>query len=188
MDIGDALKTRRSVRRYQQKPVPREILCEVVDMCRFAPSAANRQEWEIVLVDDPQNIRKVYETLAWLPAVGPPPADSRPTAYAVIISDEKSDGVSDCASVTTYMLLAAHSRGLGSCWFGSISRTELANLLGIPDKYSVEFVVALGYPDEKVKAVNNDGDREVTVKEEYTQVPKRTSKDILHLNFFGKRG
>ncbi len=187
MDVEKALRTRRSVRRYLRKPVPRDVLCKLVELCRFAPSAGNRQEWEIVLVDDARTVEGVFDTLAWLPAVGPPPAGQRPAAYVVVISNEKSNALADCASVTTYLLLAAHSMGLGSCWFGSISRTELSDMLGIPDNYSVEFVVALGYPDENAATVDSDSGADIEVTEEMTRVPKRKPDDIIHMNSFGNR-
>ncbi len=188
MDAVEALKTRRSVRRYLQEPVPRSLLREVAETGRYAPSAGNRQEWELILVDDPGTAGKVFDTLAWLPAVGPPPEGRKPTAYIVVISDEKTDGVADCASVTTYMLLAAHAMGLSGCWFSSISRTELSELLGIPDEYSIEFVLSLGYADEIMKAVDSDGhDKDVNVTDRATEVPKRRLPDMLHVNTFGNR-
>lgn len=188
MNLQTALKNRRSIRRYEQKAVPRDVLYDVAEMCRFAPSAGNRQEWELILVDEAEKVEGVFDTLAWLPAVGPPPDGKRPTAYIVVISNEKADALADCAAVTTYILLAGYARGLGSCWFGSIRRTELSTLLDIPDSYSVEFVVALGYPDEKMQAVNSKGECEVEVMEGVTHVPKRVVPDVLHVNSFGNGG
>jgi len=185
MDVTEALETRRSIRRYTGEPVERDLLLKVVELCRYAPSGGNKQEWELILVDDSEKVDSVFDTLAWLPAVGAPPEGKRPSAYIVVISDEKSDGLADCACVTTYALLAAHSQGLGSCWFGSIRRTELAKILSIPDHYSIEFVVSLGYSGEEVKTVN--GHTDVSVDDGVTWVSKRTVSDMTHLNSFGKR-
>ncbi len=188
MDVERALKTRRSVRRYSEEPVPREILRDVAEMCRFAPSGGNRQDLEVILVDDGPVVDKVYDTLAWLPEVGPPPSDQRPPAYMVVVSDESADALADCASAVTYILLGAHARGVGSCWFGSISRTELSNLLEIPDNYSIEFVVSLGYPAEEIQTVDGEQERNVDVSKGVTTVPKRPLSEMLHINTFGNRG
>ncbi len=186
MEIEEALKNRRSVRRYRQKAVSMETLKEIGEICRYAPTGGNRQDWELVLVNDQDIVGDVFSTLAWLPTVGAPPEGKRPTAYLVVISDDKSNGVADCAAITTYALLAAYARGLGSCWFGSIRRTELSKLLEVPETYSIEFVISLGYPDEEFRVENGDG--KVRVEDGVTNVPKRRVSDIIHVNSFGNRG
>ncbi len=185
MDARTLLKSRRSIRKYQQKTVDRETLMEVIDLARYAPSGGNAQEWEIVAVDDPGLLDDVYETLAWLPATGEPPKDQRPMAYLVVISTEEA-GVADCASLATYTVLAAHAVGLGSCWFGSIRRTELADDLQIPDDYSIEFVISLGYPAEDAETFDSSDDTQVTEQNETIHVPKLTPENFVHYNEFGQ--
>lgn len=185
MDARELLTTRRSVRRFEQKPVSQELLAEIVELARYAPSGGNFQPWEIIAVDEPETAEQVYATLAWLPAEGQPPEDQKPVAYLVVISDEEA-GVSDCASLTTYICLAAHERGLGSCWFGSVRRTELADDLAVPEKYSIEFVVALGYPSRQSVAYDSDETTDVTVEDGTVSVPKRTVDALLHHNAYGE--
>jgi len=184
MEADALLKTRRSVRRYRQEPIPEGTLREVVDVARYAPSGGNAQHWEIVLVNDPDICEQVYETLAWLPSVGEPPDGKRPTAYFVVISD-KDPYVADCASIVNYLLLAAHARGIGSCWFGSVRRAELAEHLRIPREHVIAFVVALGYPDEQFEVTNRSDDTQVRCAHGVTRVPKRPLKSMLHANKFG---
>lgn len=184
MDARELLRTRRSIRKYDQKDIPRDVLNEVIDLARYAPSGGNAQEWEIIAVDDSKRIREVYDTLAWLPATGEPPEGQRPTAYLVIISNEEA-GLADCASLATYLTLAAHAVGLGSCWFGSIRRTELADDLDVPDDYDIEFVISLGYPAEDAGTIDASGETQVIADDDRIQVPKRTVESLVHYNVFG---
>ncbi|MFP4176839.1 MAG: nitroreductase family protein [Planctomycetota bacterium] len=184
MDAHELLKTRRTIRKFDQKPVSRETIRELVDLARYAPSGGNRQDWKIVAVDDPDRRDQVFDTLAWLPQTGAPGEGERPTAYLVIISDQQ-DAVADCASLATYSALAAHSLGLASCWFGSIRRTELAEDLNIPDEFSIEFVLALGYPAETAETVDASEDTTVSVADGVIQIPKLEVDSILHHNTFG---
>ena len=184
MEGNALLKTRRSVRRYRQEPIPVDVLREIADAARYAPSGGNSQPWELVAVNDPEKVDQVYETLAWLPSVGAPPEGKRPVAYFVVIS-EKESSVADCASLVSHLLLAAHERGIGSCWFGSIRRAELADDLNIPEDYRVAFVVSLGYPDEKFETYETTGQTKVAPENGTVRVPKRPLNSIFHKNGFG---
>lgn len=185
MDARELLTERRSIRKYDQKPVERDVLNEVIDLARYAPSGGNVQDWEIVAVDDPDLLDQVYDTLAWLPATGKPPKGQKPTAYLVIISKENA-GVADCASLATYTTLAAHVLGLGSCWFGSVRRTELADDLSIPDHYSIEFVISLGYPAEEARTVDSDDETQVMEQDGQICVPKLSVDSLTYYNTYGE--
>lgn len=183
METLEALRTRRSVRRYSQEEISRDVIEEIVDVARYAPTGGNSQRWKIILVDEPELRDNVFQTLSWLPGVGKPEEGAKPTAYMVIASNKKAN-IADCASLSTYITLAAHSRGLGSCWFGSIRRTELMELLNIPEEYSIEFVVSLGYPDETFEIVESDEETAVTREDGITVVPKLKCEKILQHNSF----
>lgn len=183
MDALDMLKTRRSVRRYSQRPVPLDVLRGIVDVARYAPSGGNRQRWQVVLVHNPEVVAQVYPTLGWLPSVGKPPEDKRPVAY-VVVAQPGEPTSADCASLVSYVLLAAHAHGLGSCWFGSIERDELSRILGIPDDYGIAFVVSLGYPEEAHETYDSDERTDVTVEAGKVRVPKLGLGAILHENRF----
>ena len=183
MDAEECLRTRRSVRGYSQRPIPVQTLREIADVARFAPSGGNRQGWEMVLVCEPGVVAQVYETLSWLPAVGAPPQGRRPVAYMVVVS-RGTPVVADCASLVSYVLLAARARGVGTCWFGSIDRDRLAQVLGIPDDYGTAFVVSLGFPDEKLETCDSDSETQVTVRDGVVRVPKLALQRIVHENSF----
>lgn len=184
MDPDTLLKTRRSVRRYRQEPVPVATLREIMEVARFAPSGGNRQGWQVVLVHEPEVVAQVFSTLSWLQSVGALPEGQRPVAYAVVIS-EGEPRAADCASLVTYILLAAHQRGVGTCWFGSIERAELSEVLGLPDGFHIAFVISLGYPEERFDTYDNDDETAVALEGGVVRVPKKSLAAILHENRFG---
>lgn len=198
MDFSELIKTRRSIRRFKPTPIDRSTLIELLDAARSAPSAANRQPLEYVLVVEPAVVQKLFEQLAWAAFVQPkrnPPQGSRPVAYIVVLvnTDRRlaSFGPVDAAAAIENILLAAWSKGIGSCWLGSIHRDNIRKLLAIPDSLEINSVVALGYPgeqpitedakdssDEAVRYYLDDADR--------LHVPKRTLNSISHLNRYGR--
>ena len=183
MKADELLKSRRSVRRYRQDPVPVDKLREIADVARYAPSGGNRQHWEMILVHEPAMVDRVFPTLGWLAPIGAPPEGKRPTAYLVVIS-EGEPTAADCASLVTYVLLAAHARRVGTCWFGSVKRDQLAETLGIPEHYKIAFVVSLGYPDEQFEVYDSPETTGVTMEGGVVRVPKRLLGAILHENSF----
>lgn len=185
MEADALLKTRRSVRRYRQEDIPRETLREIADVARYAPSGGNVQKWEIIVVDEPEMREQVYATLSWLPSIGAPAEGERPVAYMVVLGG-KDPAVANMASLVSYILLAAHERGIGSCWFGSIRRAQLAADLNIPEDRSICFVVSLGYPEEEFEVYENSDSISVEKKDGVTLIPKKALNDIIHQNSYGE--
>ena len=183
MTPDELLLTRRSVRRYSQTPVPVATLRQIVDVARYAPSGGNAQKWDVILAHEPETVAKVFPTLGWLPVTGAPPEGARPTAYAVVAAEGKPNEA-NCSSLVVYLLLAAHARGVGTCWFGSIDRKELAEALGLPEGYGIAFVVSFGYPDERIEPYDSDETTAVSMEDGVLRVPKRTLGSVLHENGF----
>ncbi|MBM3248129.1 MAG: nitroreductase [Candidatus Omnitrophica bacterium] len=186
-----AIMKRRSIRRYKQMPVALSVLKKLVDAARLAPSAGNFQPIEYILLNKKSVVNQIFEHLRWavyLKGKGTPSKDQRPVAIIVILINKKRAKFPfytqvDMGAAIENILLAATEKGLGSCWFGSIDRPKIARDLSVPKSHSVEYVVALGYPDEKsvvfpMKKTHKYHKDEKNV----IHVPKRTLKSILHLN------
>ncbi len=194
MDVWEAIKSRRSVRMFRQELVSKEILIELIEAARCAPSAANRQPLEFVIADSEEQTSQIFAQLAWAGYVRPrrdPPAGKRPVAYIIVlVHTEKAMaefGKVDAAAAIENILLAAQGKGIGSCWLGSINREKLREILEIPDKYDIDSVVALGYPDEAPVMEDCKGDSikyYLDVKD-VLHVPKRPLPSITHINKFG---
>ncbi|MGC8742118.1 MAG: nitroreductase family protein [Candidatus Sumerlaeaceae bacterium] len=152
MDALQAIKTRRSIRVFERREVPREVLRELVAAGMQAPSAGNQQPWQFVVVDDPELIQRVPEFHPYAQM-----ADTAPAAILVCgdlsLEQRKGYWVQDCAAATQNILLAAHALGLGAVWTGVYPREERVGgarkLFGIPDTVIPLALIFVGYPAER---------------------------------------
>ena len=148
MDAIEVLKTRRSIRLYEEKPVPREMLEQIIDTARLAPSANNIQPWEFVVVTE-QGMRKQIADLAdygkFIGQAG--------TCVAVFAKDVKHY-IEDGSAATENILVAAHALGLGTCWVAGYKKAygaPIAEILGVPAGFCLVALISLGYPAEEVE-------------------------------------
>ena len=152
METLEAISTRRSIRQYQDKPVPEELVEKLLAAAMSAPSARNAQPWQFVVITERGILRQV-------PAIMPyaPMAAHAPLAVLVCgdLGLELSAGywVVDCAAAVQNLLLAAHALGLGAVWTGVYPRQErmagLHRLLRLPDQVLAHSLIVLGYPAEQ---------------------------------------
>jgi len=185
MELEHAIATRRSIRRFDQRPVPREELRVIADAGRLAASAGNRQPCRFLAVAEAELVRRMHQYVAWLAGAGDPPEGAQPMAYIVILADPavNRNYTSDCAAAAQNLLLAAHGRGLGGCWIGSVNRSAAQKLLVLPGELEIYAVIALGYPAEEAVAIDGEGEMTVTRDdEEAVQVLKRRLADVLRFD------
>ena len=152
MDTFEAILTRRSVRKYKDKPVPEDVVRQLLQAAMAAPSAANEQPWHFVVV-------KERKTLDQVPTFHPHSHMLKQAALAILVCEDPSlevyagRGQLDCSAATMNILLAAHAMGLGAVWVGIYPVEERMNkirqLLGIPSGVNPIALVSIGYPDEK---------------------------------------
>lgn len=143
MDALEALRTRRSVRVYADRPVARDAIESIVDSGRLAATARNEQPWEFVVVTD----AAVRRQIAHFTDHGRFIADA-PVCVAVFCRDGKYYLEDGCAA-TQNMLVAARAHGLGSCWVAGDKKEyvgSVRDLLGVPKDCRLVSLVAVGYP------------------------------------------
>ena len=187
----DVIAGRRTIRRFKPEPVTRELLERLVDVGRLAPSAANLQPLEFIVVDETGLKAEVFPCLKWAayiaPAGGPGPGEE-PAAYIVTLANTKVREKMfeyDIGAAMENMLLAALAEGVGSCWLLSIDRDKLRAVLSVPEDYRVDSVLALGYPAEEPAAeVMGESCRYWKDADGRLHVPKRALSTVLHLNRF----
>ena len=148
MDVFEAIKKRRSVRTYLDKPIEEEKLNAALEAGRLAPSASNRQEWRFVIVRDGEVRRKLGEAANGQSFVGKAPV--------VIVACAVTDGhVMSCgqlcypidvAIALDHISLAAVEQGLGTCWIGAFNEGRVKEILGIPEEVRVVGLMPIGYP------------------------------------------
>jgi nitroreductase len=151
MDALENIRTRRSIRKYLDKPVPEGILQQVLAAAMYAPSACNQQPWQFLVVDDRRLLREV-------PRVHPYATMTAEAPLAILVCGESSlkqvpgYWVIDC-STAVQNLLAAHVLGLGAVWTGAYPQQErvggFRRLFGLPKNVTPHSLIPLGYPAEQ---------------------------------------
>ncbi|KAA0007517.1 MAG: nitroreductase [Thermoplasmata archaeon] len=188
MDVEEAIRIRRSIRRFKQKPVPVEMLEKLVDAARVAPSGANLQPLEYIVVTDASLCDRVFEGLKWAGYLKPewrPPEDEKPSAYIVVLADKQKSPYYevDIGLAAENIMLLAVEYGLGCCVLRNIDKDEIRSLFSVPDYLYIDSVIAVGYPAEKPVVEELRESVEYWRDEQGTlHVPKRKLKDILHIN------
>lgn len=151
----DLLKTRRSIRKFQDKEVEREKTDIILKSALLSPSSRGRRPWEFVAVTEKDMLKK----LSLCREHGSQFLEGASLGIVIIADTEICDVWVEDASITSIVIqLTAHSLGLGSCWIqvrerfhadGRKSEEYVKDILGIPGKYSVECMVAIGYSGEE---------------------------------------
>ncbi len=153
--ILDLLQQRRSVRKFQSKPLEPEKLDRLIESLLRAPSSRGRSPWEFIVVDDPA----LLQNLGTAKAHGAAFLAGAPLAVVIAADPARSDvWVEDCAIAAILLQLAAEALGLGSCWVqirlrqrsdSASAEDYLKELLHLPAGQRVLSVVGIGYPAEK---------------------------------------
>ncbi len=165
MELREALVGRRTVRRFLDRPVPRDTVEQLIDAARWAPSACNLQLWEFVVVDDPELRAAIASETRFI--------ELAPVAifatYSHEYTRENYAWVQSAAAAIQNMMLMAHSLGLGGCWVDTLGNVErLKRLLGIPAEQTIVALTLFGYYDVELKAPR-----------------RRPIESMLHWNRFG---
>ena len=188
-DIHELIASRRSIRQFGAQEVPRALLEKFIDAGRLAPSAANLQPLEFLVVDDPTVRAELFPCLKWAAYIHPrgnPEPGREPAAYVVVLVNmnirEKMFEY-DVGAAVENMSLAAAGEGIAGCWLISIDRPEIQTILGIPGHFRVDSVLALGFP-AVTSVVEEYRDSPKYWKDEagLFHVPKRNRASVAHYN------
>jgi len=175
MNVIKAMKNRRTVREFSDKPVDMDILGQIVDAARFAPSAGNLQNWKFIFVEDPKmkrKIAKISQNQTWMTSA---------PVLIVVCNDYKDVqklygkqqgqlySIQNVTLAAGHLLLAAEELGVSTAWVAVNDDFEMRAALDIPDNIDPEIVIAIGHSAEI----------------EVTTPPK---KDLNEITFFEKWG
>lgn len=149
MTLDQIIMSRRSIRKYQNKPIDRESLLQVLEAGRFAPSARNNQNWHFTCVENAALREELAEACCGQQMIAEAPA------ALIVWADEdrkmackQSAASVDCSIALSFMMLKAAELGLGTCWLGSFYEDQVRRVLTLPDTAVVVAVTPLGWPDE----------------------------------------
>lgn len=147
MDFSTLIAARYSVRKYDPRPVPGEVLEKVLEAGRLAPTAHNNQPQRVLVVRSDEGMQQLRQTTGCL--------FDAPMALVVCADrgaswKREGDGWDsaevDGAIVATHMMLAAAEEGLGSCWVDWFDAALLRQLLALPEEFAPVCLMPLGYP------------------------------------------
>ena len=187
MSVMEKLVTRRTYRRFAQKPVPQDVVEDVIEALRLSSCGANRQAVRLVIVNKPGDVAKVQPLVKWAaylpPEQGAPKADELPTLYVAVVHDTSIPGdlATDTGIALANMTLAAWDKGVGSCIMGAINKPAISELLGIHEPQKLAFMVAFGYPTHKASIVpmtEQTGVKYYLDENRDYCVPKRSADEI----------
>ena len=179
-DFMEVLRSRRSIRKYEDRDIPEEMLEPIFEAVRWAPSWANTQCWEIVAVRDPAQKKKLRETL---PAKGNPAAGAVEKAPLVlaVCGRRKVSGyykgevttkfgdwfLFDLGIAVENLCLAARDLGLGTVIVGLFDHDQAAKVLNLPDDVEAAVLVPVGFPAKSPSAPKRREISEFVHKERY---------------------
>ncbi len=155
-------RKRRSIRKYQDRPIEPEKVDLLVEAALLAPSSRANRPWEFVVIQESALIEKLGKAKS----SGSAFVAGAPLVVVVCADTEKSDvWVEDASIASTMILLAAESAGLGACWVQIRNRTHdetktaeeyIRDILHLPERIAVLAMIAMGYPDENKPSYEKD--------------------------------
>ena len=189
MEVSEAIRKRRSVRKFKDRRVSREDLLELVDYARLAPSGMNKQPLEFVIVDEPEIERELFDYTNWAGAIEwSPGSDERPRAYILILINPEVNPATenhDAGLAAANICLGAVGKGLGSCLLGAIDKQSIKELVDIPDRLELDLAVALGYSDQEIVLEEERDEIDYWLDEESIfHVPRKPRDSVFHLNLW----
>jgi nitroreductase len=168
MEVIEAIRTRRSIRRFKSMMLPEEHLKKILVAAQQAPSAGNRQPWRFIVVTDPNikdKLGKIARNQTWISKAG--------VIIVALAMDKKSPQVfekwaeRDVMIAVEHMVLSAWSLGYGSCWIGAFKEKDIKDLLDIPQEMTIINLLPIGVPDENPEKKPRKPFDEIFHKEKY---------------------
>ena len=143
MDALEAIRKRRSVRKYIGQPIPRADLETIVDAGRMAATGGNRQPWDFIVVTDPELIDQLKVAAEWMSRAG--------AIIAVVLDPATRWWIEDGSAAIENILIAATALGYGSCWLEGWTlphEQEFKQLLRVPEEKRLLTLIPIGMPVE----------------------------------------
>ncbi len=167
MDFYEVIKKRRSVRSFSEKIPPLEVVEKIIDTARLAPTWANMQGVEYIIVREPDKVNYIWQ------AIGQGNKFRSAPIFIVGIISERGSGQNAKSGLQYFMvdfgicfdhlILAATAEGLVTCWIGYFDEKKIKEILEIPNKFRVIGITPLGY-----------------AKKDYEPTPRKNLEKIMY--------
>lgn len=163
MPVIEAIRDRRSIRKYKADKIKDEDILQIIEAARLAPSGSNTQPWKFIIIKDEATKKKIVEVdhkQKWMltaPVFIVCVSDIRTRIEDVDLESFWEDSpqpelklvIRDTAIAISYMLLEAQHLKLGTCWTGWYEQEKMRKVLELPEYLYVSGIITLGYADEK---------------------------------------
>ncbi|HOD18467.1 MAG TPA: nitroreductase family protein [Candidatus Cloacimonadota bacterium] len=155
MDFRELVQTRHSVRDFLPEPIPENVLNEMLEAARLAPSAQNRQPWRFVVITNREKIKEMVLKTGLL-GLSNYFIRSAPCVVVACADTTKNRRINDqdyylvdTAIAFQQMILMAWSHGIGSCWMAAFDEKKLKAWLELPESWRIVAMSPFGYPATK---------------------------------------
>ncbi|HUY01030.1 MAG TPA: nitroreductase family protein [Candidatus Deferrimicrobium sp.] len=172
MELNEKIKARQSVRKFNSTAVSDDLIREILDVARWAPSGLNNQPWKFIIVKDTSIKEQLAKQTHYSGTI-----QNAPICIAVFY--DKAEGynyvkdVQGIGASIQNMLLAIYNLGLGGVWLGEIlnKRAEVERILEVPENFELMAVIALGYPAKEKKETRS----------------RKSLSELTYLNKYGSK-
>jgi len=146
MNVSDAIRTKRAVRQFQDKPLPAEVSNAILNAGRRSQSSKNTQPWQFIAIQDKTTLQALSECGQWAGHLA-----GAALAVAILTPDptEKFQIMFDAGQAAAFMQLAAWELGVGSCPASIYEAEKAREILGFPAEWHVRICLSFGYPTEE---------------------------------------
>ena len=166
MNISDAIRTKRAVRKFQDKPLPEDVIHAILNAGRRAQSSKNEQGWQFIAIRDKDILKALSETGTYAGHLA-----GAALGVAILTPDPtgKFQIMFDAGQAAAYMQLLAWELGVGSCLASIYEHEKARQILGFPSEWHLRIAISFGYPadEQKLSAAPKKGGR-------------RTLEEIVH--------
>ncbi len=156
-DILQPIKSRRAIRKYKPEPVPQELIDEILEAGRWAPSGLNNQPWKVMIISDEAQKNELSSFTKYAKII-----QSAPVAICVFLDNNQTysrdKDLMAIGAFTQNMWLEAHSLGLGCCWLGEILNQKEAvhKFLKLDKNLELAAILTVGFPDQSPKGLRKE--------------------------------
>ena len=158
MNVSDAIRTKRAVRKFQEKPLTEETIRAILNAGRRSQSSKNNQDWRFIAITDKAVLKELSQCGEWAGHIA-----GAALAVAILTPDpsEKFQYLFDAGQSAAFMQLAAWELGIGSCPASIYDSEKAREVLGFPPEWHVRLALSFGYPadEEKLSAAPKKGGR-----------------------------
>lgn len=187
MNVYEAIKKRRTIRKFKDIPLKEEDIMQIIDCARLAPYASNLQPLKFSVVTDRETRLKMYPHIKYAGYIPDwdPEFEETPPVFIIVLNDTnikttKTSEV-DSGAAVAHMCLAATELGIDTCWFGSVGKKEIKEMLLFPNHLDITYVLGLGYGAQtgEYEDIKNNDHRYYFDENGNVRVPKRSMEEII---------